>query len=245
VVTSAPVELGLSAFTVDAAGTRCVELERAPAVRAASLLKPLLAWVAASAESFAGDEAAWERLARRAVTISDNPATAALWSQGGEDRLVELLNERVGVAWRIAAGVEHPSLRVSVTAAEVARAYSALVGDDSHAARQVGRWMRETPGGQTFGLRPVVRDTVLVDDTAVGVKCGWFGGERAHAVVLAYMRDAVLGAVVTTAQSPDGTALAVIREASGDDMRLAAAHDDLVGGEIRSAIRRALVATNL
>lgn len=159
-MTSGPVELGLSAFTVDAAGTRWMELEVAAAVRAASLLKPLLAWVAATSGSFAGDKSDWEQLARGSVTTSDNLAAAALWSRSGKDRLIELLNERIGVAWRIAAGVEHPSLRVSVTAGELARAFSALAEDESDAARQVCRWMRQTPSGQTFGLRPVVCDTL-------------------------------------------------------------------------------------
>jgi hypothetical protein len=210
-------------------------------VRAASVLKPLLVWVAATSGTFAGDEASWESLARPAVTISDNRATAALWSESGEERLIELLNERIGTTWRIAEGTEHPALRVTVTAAELARAYSVLAGDDSRSATRVCRWMRETPSGQTFGLRPVVCDVLDVENNAVGVKCGWFGGERAHAVVSVQIEGGTVGVVATTSRSPDEAALARVREASGNDMKLAAVHDTLVGEDIRSAIRRALL----
>jgi len=236
--------VGIAAFAVDCAGTRTVELQSTLQVRGASVLKPLLAWTAASCGALAKDRAAWEILARPAVTISDNVATAALWSRVGEEQLLGALNDRVGMAWQVHGEGEHPSLRVLVTAGELARAYAALASDDSDVGRQVREWMCQVPIEQTFGLRRAVCETLGVEPAAVGVKCGWFGGERAHAVVLVDTRDRTVGAIATTTWRPTAATRAAVRNAIGSDMKLAAAHEYLVGEEIRAAIHRALVAAD-
>lgn len=130
-------ELGVGAFVVDAKGARCVELRPAPPVRAASVLKPLLAWTAADRAPFVGDDAHWKRLAQQSVVVSDNPATAELWSRAGEEQLLESLNERVGMGWRIDSGREHPSLRILVAAGELAAAYAAFAAEDTTVARMI------------------------------------------------------------------------------------------------------------
>lgn len=104
--------------------------------------------------------------------------------------------------------------------------------------------MREVPPLQTFGLRGVARDVLGVDECVVGVKCGWFGGERAHAVVMAGSEGSSLGAVVTTDRLPEAGTSALVREAVGDDMKLAIVHDRLVGDNIRTAARRSLQAAH-
>lgn len=100
--------------------------------------------------------------------------------------------------------------------------------------------MREVPSEQAFGLRSVACEVLAFDKALVGVKCGWFGGEGAHAVVIAEPDDPVVGAVVTTNGSPGARTSASVREAIGNDMKLAAVHDHLVGDRIRTAARRAL-----
>lgn len=240
----AALAIGIAALAVDSAGIRTLEIQTAPRVRSASLLKPLLAWVAASWGPLATDRASWEVVARPAVTISDNDATADLWSRSGEERLLGALNDRVGMDWQIDGAGEHPSLRVMVTAAEVAHAYAVLASDDSDAGREVRAWMCEIPTGQTFDLRRAACEMLRVDPGAVGVKCGWFGGERAHAAVLVDTEDRTVGAVVTTNRAPSAATRAAVRDETGHGMKLAAAHDNLVGEEIRAAIRRALVAAS-
>jgi hypothetical protein len=144
--------------------------------------------------------------------------------------------------WRSDDGAgEHPSLRVSVTAHELARGYAGLAADASDAAVQVRRWMRGVRADQSFGLRAVAAAALGVDEAAVGVKCGWFGGARAHAVVLVELQRRTLGAVVMTQLTPDAEARAAARAARGDDAALVALHDALAGDAIRAAIRRALV----
>jgi len=233
--------IGIAALAVDHAGSRTRELQPAPRVRAASVVKPLLAWGAANCGPFANDRTAWEVLARPGVTTSDNKATAALWSRSGGERLVASLNDRLGLGWHVEGDGEHPSLRLMVTAGELARAYAALASDDTDVGSQLRQWMCEVPTEQTFGLRRVACDTLAVEEGAVGVKCGWFGGERAHAIVLVETQGRTVGAAVTTSWSPDAATRAAVRAAIGHDMKLAAAHDILAGEDIRSATRRALL----
>lgn len=234
--------LGVAAFTVDGTGTRVSELEAAPRVRGASVVKPLLAWVAATSAPFATDRGAWEALAQPAITTSDNRATATLWSRAGGDRLLSLLNDRTGLAWHADGNGEHPSLRVMVTAGELARAYAAFVSDRDEVVERLRQWMREVPATQTFGVRRVASEVLGVEESAVAVKCGWFGGERAHAVVLLDIQRRIVGAAITTSWPPEEATRAVMRDATGDDASLAAAHDRLAGHVIRSATRRALTA---
>lgn len=241
-VTSGDPAIGLAAFVVDHGGSRTLELVAAPPVRAASVIKPLLVWVAASADGLADDLATWDVYARPAVTVSDNTATAELWSRCGGERLLSALNARVGLGWRVEGQGEHPSLRVLVTANELARAYASFAADHGGVASLVRQWMREVPSGQAFGLRGVAREVLAIDEGLVGVKCGWFGGERAHAVVIAQTDDAVVGAVVTTDRPRTAGTSSMVRDAVGDDMKLAAVHDRLFGDHIRNAARLALLA---
>lgn len=237
---SPPLTIGITAFAVDDAGERRSELQRAPRVRAASMAKPLLFWAAASVEPFANDQTTWEALARPAVTVSDNGATAELWSRAGEGPLLASIERLTGVTWRTDADGEHEALRLLVTAEEVASVYSAFTRDRGEAARQLRTWMREVPEEQTFGLRDVAAATLGIPPTAVGVKCGWFGGERAHAAVVADVDDAVLGVVVTTTRPPDAATRRACARAAGSTTELVAIHEELAGSSIRRAAGRGL-----
>jgi hypothetical protein len=232
---------GIAAFAVDDGGSRTWELESAPRLRAASVVKPLLFWAGATAESFAGDRAGWAALGQPGITTSDNEATAALWSRVGGERLLAWLDERTGVTWHTAGEGEHPSLRVMVTAGELARAYAALASDRTDVALQVRGWMRAVRAEQTFGVRGVAAEALAVEEAVVGVKCGWFGAERAHAVVMVEDEQRTVGSVVTALLSPDAAGRAAAHEASSDDGRLVAVHDALAGEALRSATRRALL----
>ena len=236
----APPTVGIAAFAVDGAGVRSSELQRAPRVRAASMTKPLLCWAAATIEPFATDHAAWEALARPAVTHSDNDATAELWSRVGGADILAAISDLTGVAWTTDSGGEHETLRVMVTADESATAYASFVSDESHAAQQLRRWMREVPAEQTFGIREVAAATLGIPEASVGVKCGWFGGERAHAAVVAAVDDSVLGAVVMTSRPSDVPSRTACQLAAGNNTLLVAVHENLAGPTIRSALARAL-----
>ena len=239
-----PLDVGMAAFSVDARGPVSVELAPGPRVRGASIVKPLLAWVAAEAGAFAAARQEWERLARRAITTSDNEATAALWSLAGAAHLLAELERRAGVGWRPDgddAG-EHLALRLLVTAAELAQAYAVFAGDRRDRAADVRRWMREVRADQTFGLRTVAAEVLGVPEGGVGVKGGWFGGERVHAVVLVERDDRTVGGVVTTAWPPDPATRAACLAARGDDTALVAIHEELAGPVLRSAMHEALLA---
>lgn len=86
------------------------------------------------------------------------------------------------------------------------------------------------------GLRRVAHDTLDVDEGAVEIKCGWFGGARAHAVAMVECDGRIVGTVATTTSSPTADELATMRNATGDDNKLAAAHDALVGEHVRDAV---------
>src|SRR5437868_4766280 len=102
--------------------------------------------------------------------------------------------------------------------------------------------MRDVPAPQTFGTRDVASDAFGGPGAAVGVKCGWFGIERAHAVTLVELTDRTVGAAVTTDRPPDDASLAASAEASGNSARQLAAHDMFAGEVIRRATRQALEA---
>ena len=129
--------IGLVAFAVDRHGERSEEIDAAPPVRGASVVKPLLVWVGAGVEPFASDRERWEAIGRPAVTVSDNEATAVLWSTAGGEHLLTELTDRAGVAWSPAGDGEHPALRLMVTAGELARAYLRLA---SHERRRRQSW---------------------------------------------------------------------------------------------------------
>lgn len=239
-----PLDVGIAAFAVDERGPVTVETQPGPRIRGASVVKPLLAWVAAGAGPFATARQDWECLARDAITTSDNEATATLWSDAGPSHLLAELERRTGVVWRPEGEGEHPSLRLLVTAAEVARAYAIFAGDRGDRARDVRRWMRDVRTDQTFGLRTVAAGVLGVPEGHVGVKGGWFGGERVHAVVLVEHEDRAVGGVVTSTWRPDPVTHAACLAARGDDTALVAVHEQLAGGVLRKAMHEALLAAN-
>jgi hypothetical protein len=100
--------------------------------------------------------------------------------------------------------------------------------------------MREVPEEQTFGVCAVDGATLRVPIASIGVKCGWFGGELAHVVVVADADNSMLGAVVTTSRPSDMTSRRACELAAGDDAKLAAIHEQFAGYSIRSAVGRAL-----
>lgn len=230
-----------AAFIVDHRGSRTAELDRGARVRGASVLKPLLCWAASRLEPFAGDRAAWAALTEPAITTSDNEALAALWDEVGEAPLLGWLNERLTLGWHVGGAGEHPALRVMVTAGELAQAYAALAADRAAEAAQVRRWMRAVVPEQSFGLRKVAAGALGVERALVGVKCGWFGAERAHAVVMIEDEARAIGAAITCVRSPDAASRAAAQEAAADQRRLVNLHDALFGRAIRSPARRALV----
>jgi len=233
--------IGISAFVVDRHGERSEEVEAAPPVLGASVVKPLLVWVGADIQPLASDSDRWEAIGRPAVTVSDNHATAELWSTVGGQRLLSELAARVAVTWFPAGDGEHPALRLMVTAGELARAYLRLASDQTRSGKHVRRWMREVPKHQTFDLRGVAAAATGCPEGSVGIKCGWFGLERAHAVVLAELGERTLGAAVTTTHHPDSTRNVEAQDLSGNVRGLALAHNILAGDTIRDASRRALV----
>jgi hypothetical protein len=231
------VATGIAAFAVSGGATRTVDVEAAPPVRSASVVKPLLAWAAAATM----EQASWEQLARPMISSSDNAATATLWAQAGGDELVARLDDLAGVVWPVEDGPEHRALRLLVTARDLAQAYGALVADDGGASRAVLQWMRDVVAGQSFGLRAVAAEASGARPEDIALKCGWFGGERVHAVVLVSRPDRTDGATVTTTWTEDEATTGSVRRASGDDLALAAAHEAFAGETVRSAVRRALL----
>jgi hypothetical protein len=242
---STPPVVGIAAFRVDDRRPVAVEMQAGGPVRSASVVKPLLVWVAADIGGFARDRRAWATLARPAIATSDNDATGAVWRRAGADRLLATLHQRTGVTWRPEGTGEHPSLRLMVTATELAQAYAELAADPGDAARDVRRWLREVRSDQTFGLRAVAAEVVGAAEGDVGVKCGWFAGERVHAVVLVSLTDRVVGGAVTTSWSPDTAPGTAFSDAAGDDRALVALHEDLAGDTLRSAMAQALAAAAL
>jgi hypothetical protein len=234
------IELGIAAFAVDRAGIRSCEVASAPRVRGASVIKPLLFWAGAGAAPFASDRAAWAALAEPAIRVSDNDATAVLWSAVTGAQLLATITERTGVAWHVDHDGEHPSLRVLVTAEELARAYATFASDDSHVAQQLRNWMRDVPAPQTFGSRRVATELFGITERAVGVKCGWFGVERVHGVVLVELRGRVLGTAVTTYRPTDSVTRAAYLAAAGSNAMIIAAHDAFAGRTVRAAVQGGL-----
>ena len=57
----------------------------------------------------------------------------------------------------------------------------------------------------------------------IGVKCGWFGGARAHAAVVVDVDNLVLGAVVTTSRPSDVTSREACDLAARNNAKLAEA----------------------
>jgi hypothetical protein len=193
--------------------------------RCASLLKPLLFWVAADALP----RARWVALARPAVTLSANAPTVVLWEALGASWLLDALAERTGVRWALEPGGRRAFGRVLVNAGEVARAYAALAADPG--AAEVVSWMREVPGEQTFGVRW---------EPDVAVKAGWFLDRdetalRTHVVAFA---DAARGVVVLSRVPVPEAVRSEYAERYREGSEVLALHERYAGAVLRGAVSR-------
>ncbi len=218
-----------------------------PPLRCASLLKPLLFWVAADA--FDGREA-WAAAASQAVVVSANAPMVALWERLGAQELLGRLAAATGHEWPLEPGGARSFGRVLVTAAQVAGAYAELAAaaaqrGDEPAARLLA-WMRLVPERQTFGARRAAAAALGVAEGAVAVKCGWFLDEddgvlRTHAVTVTQLGEgSVRGSVVLTAlAAPDGLPAEYAREyVHGDEVLRH--HWELAADAIAAGTRAAL-----
>jgi hypothetical protein len=236
-----------AAFVVAGDGVAVTPTVGGVPLRCASLLKPLLFWVAADA--FA-DAAAWQAAASPAVTVSANAPTVALWERVGARELLARLAAVTGDDWPLEPGGARGFGRVLVTAPQVARAYAALAaagacaGDER--AERVLAWMRAVPERQTFGARAAAAGALCVPESEVAVKCGWFLDAdepfvRTHAATITALDDGTLrGSVVLTAvPAPDGLHERYAREyVEGDEVlhHHRALAGDLIVAETRAAL---------
>lgn len=141
--------------------------------RSASILKPLLAWVAFDAYQSRGKVFEWMRAAAAAILVSENRGACEMWeTAGGTGTVLHAIADRTGVTFRT-DGSEHrdPTAlafgRVLVNARELATAYTALVhaAERERPAGLVLDWMRSTLPSQRFQATPrFSRDPV---------KAGW------------------------------------------------------------------------
>jgi hypothetical protein len=148
-------------------------------LRCASVLKPLVVWVAAGARN---DDA------ERAIRYSDNAATTRIWHAGPPPRILDRLATATGVRWRPAGADPGWFGGVEISASELVTAYGALARDPG--AARVVDWMRAVAPEQAFGIPGAVADTLGVPAASVAVKAGWIGHPdetvlRTHAVALA------------------------------------------------------------
>jgi hypothetical protein len=215
-------------------------------LRCASLLKPLLFWVAADA--FAGRDA-WAAAASQAVLVSANDPMVALWERLGAPELLGRLAAVTGCEWPLEPGGPRSFGRVLVTAAQVAAAYAELGAaaqrEDERAA-QVLAWMRRVPDRQAFGARRAAAAALGVGEEAVAVKTGWFLDHderslRTHAVTIAALPGGTLrgSAVLTALPAPDGLPAQYAREyVHGDEVLHH--HRALAGDAIVAATHAAL-----
>ena len=163
---------------------RAVAARRGAArLRCASVLKPLIVWMAGGGRN---DDA------EQAIRYSDNGATNRIWHAGPPSRLLDRLAGATGVRWRTAAADPGSFGGIEVSATEVVTAYGALArasAGDPVAARVVG-WMGAVAPEQAFGIPGAVADTLGVPAASVAVKAGWIGHPdetvlRTHAVAIA------------------------------------------------------------
>jgi hypothetical protein len=163
---------------------RAVAARRGAArLRCASVLKPLIVWVAGGGRADDGEHA---------IRYSDNAATNRMWHAGPPPRILDRLAAATGVRWRQAGADPGSFGGVEVSATELVAAYGALArasAGDPVAARAVG-WMRAVAPEQAFGIPDAVADTLGVPAASVAVKAGWIGYAdetvlRTHAVALA------------------------------------------------------------
>lgn len=180
--------------------------------RAASVLKPVVAWAVAGAAEYRGSPLLWAQDAAGAVLVSDNLSTEILWTRvGGTETVLGRVEELTGVRVQT-DGSEHTDPyafafgRVVVTAEEVAHMYMRLVaaaGSGDETARAVVGWMTQTLPSQRFRAAPYGnRDPV---------KCGWSASSdetllRTHAVRVVHhlSGNPKVGVVLTALPFPEG-----------------------------------------
>jgi hypothetical protein len=159
---------------------RAVAARRGAArLRCASVLKPLIVWVAGGGRTDDGEQA---------IRFSDNAATNRIWHAGPPPRLLDRLAAATGVRWRTAGADPGWFGGVEVSATELVTAYGALARDPG--AAQVVNWMHAVAPEQAFGIPGAVADTLGVPAASVAVKAGWIGHAdetvlRTHAVAVA------------------------------------------------------------
>jgi hypothetical protein len=214
-------------------------------LRCASVLKPLLFWVAANSAVFAGDRQRWRRLAEPAVTVSDNAATIELWDACGGDWLLAGIADATGVRWPLERGGRRSFGRVLVRADELALAYAAMArasGSGDEAAGLLLAWMRQVPDQQGFGVRQAAADALRVPAGSVGVKAGWFCDSdeqalRTHAVAVIARPEHgdVLVTAVVTAVEPDQADRARYEQLYNEGAEVLPLHQRYAGSAICSA----------
>lgn len=228
-----------AAYAVRTDETRVAVEIHGPALRSASILKPLVFWVAA--DRMAHEQ--WVALAQRGIVASDNDATVAIW----DEALLDVLAERVGERWPIDPGGLRTFGRVLVTAQDVATGYAALVAAadaSDRTALDVLGWMRAVPERQTFGLRGVVAATLGVDQSNIGVKCGWYGypdegALRTHGVTVTPTGDGwMVTAVLTSLGYPAAAYAAYLDRYDRTGGDVCEVHERLAGSLLRDATRR-------
>jgi hypothetical protein len=159
---------------------RAVAARRGAArLRCASVLKPLIVWVAGGGRTDDGEQA---------IRFSDNAATNRIWHAGPPPRLLDRLAGATGVRWRTAGADPDWFGGVEVSATELVTAYGALARDPG--AARVVNWMRAVAPEQAFGIPDAVAETLGVPAASVAVKAGWIGHAdetvlRTHAVAVA------------------------------------------------------------
>jgi hypothetical protein len=159
---------------------RAVAARRGAArLRCASVLKPLIVWVAGGGRTDDGEQA---------IRFSDNAATNRIWHAGPPPRLLDRLAGATGVRWRTAGAAPDWFGGVEVSATELVTAYGALARDPG--AARVVNWMRAVAPEQAFGIPDAVAETLGVPAASVAVKAGWIGHAdetvlRTHAVAVA------------------------------------------------------------
>jgi hypothetical protein len=220
-----------------------LEGECAERLRSASVLKPLLFWAAWSLPPFDSDPEGWRRLAKLAITVSDNAATVEAWRVCGGRRLLDELSARSGVAFAAAPGGTRSFGRVLINARAAARGYASLVEGAPPVGRRLLAWMRAVPDRQTFGVRRAAADELGVRPGDVAVKCGWYCARdeqriRTHAVTVSSLGDRILGTAVLTALPLDEPSRRSYARRYRGGEGVLELHDSVAGPDLRAATRQ-------
>lgn len=141
------------------------------AFRAASILKPIIAWISRITPHYINNPLAWATDAAGAILVSNNASTNALCDNvGGVTQLLKLINDTAGTHLKT-DGTELTAAtfgRILITASDVTHLYHKLATAAQHndpAAQAILTWMSQTLPSQRFGATP----TGNYDP----VKCGW------------------------------------------------------------------------